>query len=163
MKNISIVEATIEDTPTILEFIRIKPNAQIRANEDIIRRDIFGPNPKAKVLFAKTGAQPLGMAIFHDSHSGFLGKAGFHIEGIYILPEYNSEDISTKLMNYITQKALEDNYGKVSWNINQQNHEAEEFYHKIGSKPLSEWKNFAMHEQKLRNIILKQDDVKLDD
>ena len=82
---LKIREASIEDIPLILSFIRElaeferEPNA-VRATEDDLIRDGFSANPKFRVLIAEWDGKPAGMAFFFQNYSTWQGRHGLFLE-----------------------------------------------------------------------------------
>ena len=79
--DLTIRVATVDDTPTILTFIKDlaeyeKLSQMVVADEAGLRTTLFGARPAAEVLIAELAGAPVGFALFFQSYSTFLGEPG---------------------------------------------------------------------------------------
>ncbi|HEV7384521.1 MAG TPA: GNAT family N-acetyltransferase, partial [Phenylobacterium sp.] len=83
--------ASPADTPLILSFIRDLAEYErllhaVEATEADIRRDLFGENPRCFCDIAEADGQPVGFALWFYSYSTFRGRAGIHLEDLFVAP-----------------------------------------------------------------------------
>ena len=83
---------------------------------------------KHHFILAKKGNEFLGFASFEfDCNS--VGKTKIH--KLYVLPEAQGSGIGVKLVNFLSEKARENNQSAIFLNVNKYN-PAQNFYKKIG-------------------------------
>jgi hypothetical protein len=73
--------ATEADVPTVLKFIQAlaeyeKLASAVTANEELLRKHLFGPHPAAEVLLAESEGQTVGFACYFQTFSPFVGRPG---------------------------------------------------------------------------------------
>ena len=93
--NITFRYATKEDVGKILYFIKQlaiyeKMLDQVVATEEILKEWIF-EKKKAEVIFALEDEKEVGFALFFHNFSTFLGRAGIHLEDLYVKPEHRGK------------------------------------------------------------------------
>lgn len=145
----SIRVANINDASTILFFIhQLADYEQLRheviATEEDLRQSLFGSTPQAEALLAFEGDTPVGFALFFSNYSTFLGRAGIHLEDLFVLKEYRGRGYGKALLEEVQAIAQTREAGRLEWNVLDWNTPAIEFYESLGAKPLSGWTTYRM-------------------
>ena len=88
MKNNEIAKSTIrqatrEDAPLILEFIKgiaryEKMENEVEATVEMLREQLFDKS-RAEVVFAMEDGKEVGFALFFHNFSTFVGRAGLYL------------------------------------------------------------------------------------
>src|SRR6266478_1339254 len=113
---IQIAEATAQDVPVILDFIR-QLAEYVTATEDQIRLTLFGAHPAAEVLLARLDGETAGYALFFTIYSTFLAKPGLYLEDLFVKSHARGHGIGTALLARLAQVAVERGYGCVEWTV----------------------------------------------
>lgn len=147
--NCSIRFATIDDTQTILDFIIAlakyeKLEHQVTATTSQLQETLFGLSPQAETILAFEGETPVGFALFFSNYSTFLGKAGIHLEDLFVLEEYRRRGYGKALLEQIQTIAQDRGAGRLEWNVLDWNQSAIDFYQSIGARPVSGWTTYRM-------------------
>jgi len=131
------------DCALILQFINSLAVYEKRADEVTatveLLEDWLFEKRAAEVFFALDDGREAGFALFVQNFSTFLGRAGIHLEDIYILPEYRRRGIGKAMMGELARIAVERGYGRIDWSCLDWNTTGIEFYKKLGARPLSDW------------------------
>ncbi|HEV7557682.1 MAG TPA: GNAT family N-acetyltransferase [Kofleriaceae bacterium] len=143
MTDLAIRLATVADVPTILQFIRALAEYEkllhlVVADEDAIRRSLFGPRPAAEVLLAERD-RPIGFALFFQSYSTFLAKPGLYLEDLFVLPDERGHGAGLALMKALACVCVERDYGRFEWAVLDWNAPSIAFYKRLGAVELSDW------------------------
>ena len=146
---IRVTEATQADVPVILDFIKRLAEFEKLSNEvivtpELLARHLFGSNPAARVLLAESAGKKIGFALFFTNFSTFLGKPGFYLEDLFVLPEARGQGAGKMLLTKIAAMAIEFGYGRLDWSVLDWNKSAIDFYEGIGAKPLSDWVTYRL-------------------
>ena len=153
MPDIRIVPATERDVPAILDLIKglaeyERLSHAVEADEDRLRRTLFGDRPAAEVLLAYVGyerdAECVGFAVFFTNFSTFLGKPGLYLEDVFVKPHARRKGIGLKILKHLAAIARERDYGRMEWSVLDWNEPAINFYKKLGAVPLDEWTMFRL-------------------
>jgi len=141
---VEIRPAVVGDVPLVLRFIRElaeyeKLADHVVATEEGLRHTLFGPAPKAEVVFAIVEGEEAGFALFFHNYSTFLGKLGIYLEDLYVRPELRGRGIGGALLRHLAQLALERGCGRLEWSVLDWNEPALAFYRSIGAKPVEGW------------------------
>jgi GNAT superfamily N-acetyltransferase len=144
-----IRSATEEDVPLILHFIKALAEYErladrVVANEETLRRTLFG-NPRfAEVLFAEEDGKPAGFALFFHNYSTFIGQPGIYLEDLFVEPEYRGRGYGKALLARLARIAKERDCGRVDWAVLDWNQPSIDFYLGIGAKGLDDWRMFRL-------------------
>jgi len=138
-----------DDAGVILNFINAlaeyeKLAHEVQADEDSLRRSLFGDQPAAEVLIAELDGEPAGFALFFHNYSTFLAKPGLYLEDLFVKPEIRGHGIGRKLLARLAAIAVERGCGRFEWWVLNWNEPAIEFYKKIGAQSMDEWTVFRM-------------------
>jgi GNAT superfamily N-acetyltransferase len=136
--------ATVDDSPTILTFIRDlaeyeKLPGEVVADEEAIRTTLFGARPAAEVLIAELAGAPVGFALFFPSYSTFLGKPGLYLEDLFVRVDARGHGVGRALMSALARIAVQRDYGRFEWSVLDWNEPALRFYRSLGAKPHAGW------------------------
>jgi hypothetical protein len=142
---VRIVPARRSDTETLLELIRgladyERMSDAVTATAADLERTLFGSDRAAEALLAWSGDQPVGMAIFFRNYSTFLASAGFHLEDLFVVPEWRGRGIGRRLLAAVAAIAHDRGYPRLEWAVLDWNESAIDFYRRRGANLLSEWR-----------------------
>lgn len=143
-----IRKAVREDVPLIMEFIKDlaeyeKMSDQVVATEELLAYWLF-EKQIAETLFVMEGKKEAGFALFFYNFSTFLGRAGIHIEDVYVKPAYRGRGYGKGLFREIARIAKRNWCGRVEWSCLNWNEPSIEFYYSLGAEALDEWTDFRL-------------------
>ncbi|MGI6414141.1 MAG: GNAT family N-acetyltransferase [Thermoguttaceae bacterium] len=144
LADFSIRDASADDVPLILSFIRElaeyeKRSSEVVANETVIRQNLFGERRFAEVIIGEFRNDPVSFAVFFHNFSTFLGKPGIYLEDLYVQPGMRGLGVGKTMLSYLANLALERDCGRLEWSVLGWNQPALKFYNSIGAEPMSEW------------------------
>lgn len=153
---IHIQKASEKDVPLILEFIRKLAEYERRLHEMIATEDglhaaLFGKRPVAEVLLAYIGEEPAGFALYFPTFSTFLGRAGIHLEDVFVDPQHRRKGIGRMLMVEVAKVACEYG-GRLEWWVLRWNQPALDFYKGMGSQEMDEWAIYRLNGPALEKL-----------
>lgn len=95
MTEIRIRKANIEDSATIIQFIKElaiyeKALDQVQATQESIESTIFSEDSNTKALICEYNNEPIGFAVYFYNYSTWLGKKGIYLEDLFVSPNYRS-------------------------------------------------------------------------
>jgi GNAT superfamily N-acetyltransferase len=160
---VEIRPAVVEDVPLVLRFIRELAEYEelahhVVATEEGLRHTLFGPSPKAEVVFAMVEGEAAGFALFFHNYSTFLGKLGIYLEDLYVRPELRGRGIGGALLRHLARLALERGCGRLEWSVLDWNEPALAFYRSIGAKPVEGWTVHRLTGSALTDLAHARDD-----
>ncbi len=153
----TIRTATVEDTATILRFIRElaafeKLEHAVTATEEILAESLFGPNAKAHALIAEVDGIAAGFCIYFYNFSTFIGRPGIYIEDIYVSPEHRSAGLGRHFFETLAAKAQAESCGRVEWWVLDWNQRAIDFYKSLGAEPMDEWTVYRLSAKAIETL-----------
>src|SRR5215471_18119005 len=119
-----------DDVPVILALIHElaeyerAPN-EVIATENLLRENLFGPNPAAEVLLGEANNEPVCFALFFHNFSTWMERRG--------------NGYGRALLVRLAQIARERECGRMEWAVLDWNEPAIQFYRKLGALPNEEW------------------------
>ncbi|WP_050697400.1 GNAT family N-acetyltransferase [Anaeromassilibacillus senegalensis] len=131
------------DIPVILWFIKglaeyEKMSDQVVATEALLKEWLFEKH-KAEVLIAEYAGEPAGFSLFFHNFSTFLGRAGLHLEDLFVLPDKRGLGIGKALLQKLAAIAVERGCGRLEWCCLDWNQPSIDFYRSMGAVPMSDW------------------------
>lgn len=141
---IRIKPATSADAPIILQLIRELAEFErllheVRATEEQLREQLFGPRPAAEVVIARIGEEVAGFALFFPNFSTFLAKPGIYLEDLYVRQKFRGQGCGEELLRHLARTALERGCGRLEWSVLDWNVRAIDFYKSLGAEQMDQW------------------------
>jgi GNAT superfamily N-acetyltransferase len=153
----SIRSAVPSDIPLILDLIRAlatyerEPDA-VKATEADLLRDGFGPHPVFECLIADQDGEPAGFALFFYNYSTWRGRAGIHLEDLFVLPKFRGLSIGKSLLSRVAARAAEQGCVRLQWDVLEWNQTAIDFYQGLGAKFLDEWRIMRVNDDAIQAL-----------
>lgn len=129
-----------------------EPPERILLTEADLLRDAFGPKPACEILVAeRADGRIVGFTLFHTNFSTWEGRAGIHIEELYVREEARGSGLGRRLMAAVAAIAEARGCPRVDLNVLQWN-PAKRFYEWIGMVHLDEWQHYRLEKDALRKL-----------
>lgn len=157
----SIRFATERDVSKIMFFIKElaeyeKMSDEVVATEEMLRREIF-ENKNAEVIFVlDDNENEVGFALFFTTFSTFLGRAGIHLEDLYVLPEARGNGHGKTLLKYLARLCVERGCGRLEWTCLNWNTPSLDFYRALGAETMDEWTSLRVSGDALPKLAENQ-------
>jgi ribosomal protein S18 acetylase RimI-like enzyme len=154
---VSIRPAVPADAPTIVQLVRElaeyerEPLANVRITETDVLRDGFGPERRFECLLAEIDGRAAGFALFLHNYSTWLGRAGIHVEDIYVSEWARGSGLGRRLLAAVAAAARARGCRRVDLSVLHWN-PARAFYERIGFKELSEWRPYRLADESLDRL-----------
>ena len=138
-----------DDVPVILALIHElaeyerAPN-EVIATENLLRENLFGPNPAAEVLLGEENNEPVCFALFFHNFSTWMGRRGLYLEDLFVRPERRGNGYGRALLVRLAQIARTRECGRMEWAVLDWNEPAIQFYRKLGALPNDDWTIFRL-------------------
>jgi len=149
MANFLIRQATEQDVPLILSFIRQLAEYERLSHEAVVTEktlqdSLFGARRYAEVLLGYADNKPVAFAVFFHNFSTFLGRPGLYLEDLFVIPEMRGKGFGRALLVELARIAHERNCGRFEWAVLDWNEPAIQFYKNLGAIPMDEWTIFRV-------------------
>ncbi|MBE6577568.1 MAG: GNAT family N-acetyltransferase [Ruminococcaceae bacterium] len=156
MRDISFRVATEADVGKIMEFVRElarfhKMEEGMTVTEELLRRKLFDEN-RAEVIFALDGEREVGFALYYYNFSSVLGRAGLHLEDLYVMDEYRGAGYGKALLSRLAAIAVEQGCARLEWVCLESNTPSVRFYLGLGAQRMSEWAQFRLDGDALERL-----------
>lgn len=157
MKSFQFRYATEDDAALILEFIKgiatyEKMLDEVVNTEEIIKEIVFGKG-HVEVIFALEGEKEVGFALFFHNYSTFVGRAGIHLEDLFVWPEYRGKGYGKALLCEVARIAKERGCGRLEWTCLDWNTPSINFYLSLGATPMDEWTIYRLTADQIDNLL----------
>ena len=145
----AIRDATIDDVPLILRFIRDLAEYEhlldrVVATEERVRETLFGPRRYAEAIIGEEDGVPAGFALFFHNYSTFLARPGIYLEDLFVSPHARGRGYGKALLARLAQIAVERDCGRVEWAVLEWNAPSIAFYRSLGAVCLDDWRIFRL-------------------
>src|SRR5580693_10311755 len=158
----SIRPATSADIPLILELIRAlaeyerEPDA-VKTTEADLLRDGFGEVPCFECPIAESGSgEPAGFALYFYNYSTWRGRAGIHLEDLFVLPHFRGQGIGKALLARVAARAAEQGCVRLQWDVLDWNQTAIDFYQSLGAQFLNEWRIMRVNDDAILSLATSE-------
>ena len=155
MSELTFRNATREDTPLVLEFIKKLADYEKRldevfATEEQLEKWIFDEQ-QAEVIFALEDGKEVGFALFFLSFSTYISNVNLHLEDLYVDPEYRGKGYGTALLKKLAKIVVERGYGRFEWTCLSWNQPSIDLYLSLGAKQ-KDWEVFHLTGDELKEF-----------
>ena len=145
-----------KDIPLILEFVRELAeyehmSDQVVATPELMEYWLFD-RKVAEVIFALEGEKEVGFALFFYSFSTFLGRAGIHLEDLFVKPAYRGKGYGKGLLTQLGKIAADRGCGRLEWWCLDWNKPSIGFYRSMGAVPMDAWTTYRITGETLENL-----------
>jgi len=162
MEHPTILPANETQVPLILNFIRKlaeyeRLSHEVVADEETLRRSLFGTQPSAEVILAYIKGEPVGFAVYFQNFSTFSGRAGIYLEDLFVEPAHRGSGIGGALLRYLADLGKQRGCARLNWAVLDWNRPAIDFYRSIGAVPLEDWTVFQLSGEALDRFGASKD------
>jgi len=126
----------------LAQFEKLTPPDD-KANRRLIN-NAFGKKPLFNILVTSEGKKIIAYAFYFFTYSSFLARKTLYLEDIFISADYRHKGIGKMLMNELIKIAKKKKCGRMEWCVLDWNKSAINFYEKLGSRELKEWKYYRI-------------------
>ncbi|WP_017658797.1 GNAT family N-acetyltransferase [Baaleninema simplex] len=155
--NVKVRAARVDDVDAVFGLIRALAayeglSHQVVGDAETLKAHLFGERPYAEVLVAERDDKIVGFALFFQTYSTFLTRAGLYLEDLFVLPEERGQGIGTALIQQVAKIAVERQCGRVEWAVLDWNAPAIAFYDKVGASVLPDWRICRVSDRALQHL-----------
>ena len=156
-ENLITRSATVKDIPTIFALLRSLAEyeqlvADFVVTENDLTQSLFGPHPISNAVLAYDGNTAVGLAVFCQRYSTFLGRQYLYLEDIFVVPSHRGSGIGRKLMEQAALLAQTLGSTMIEWSVLNWNEPAIKFYEHLGATPVNGWKTYRLSGQELNQL-----------
>jgi GNAT superfamily N-acetyltransferase len=119
---------------------------------ELLHQALFGPQPAAGALLARTDGELAGYAIYYFTFSSFVGRAGIWLEDVYVRPAFRRRGLGRGLMEAVARVGVERDCGRFEWTALDWNEKALDFYRRLGARERKEWVLLRLDRAGLRRL-----------
>ncbi|MCX8250395.1 MAG: GNAT family N-acetyltransferase [Dehalococcoidia bacterium] len=140
-----------EDAATIVRLVQSlalyenEPVETVQLTEADVLRDSFGDSPLFETLLAELDGTAVGFALFFHNYSTWHGRAGLHLEDLYVEEHARGNGLGMNLMTELARIAKERGCARFELSVLDWN-PTREFYHQIGFENMEEWLSYRLTE-----------------
>jgi GNAT superfamily N-acetyltransferase len=148
--------AAESDIPSILRLVRglaeyEKLAHTVTATETSLRESLF-ERPAADAVIGWLGKRPVALAVYFQTYSTFLGRAGLYLEDLFVEPEYRGQGFGKRLLAHAAAVAVARGCQRLDWSVLTWNEPSIQFYHGLGAQCLDEWRTFRLSGEALAGL-----------
>ncbi|AWS45924.1 GNAT family N-acetyltransferase [Streptosporangium sp. 'caverna'] len=123
----------------IVELAEVEEHPEpVTARPRDVAEALFGPHPLAEALLATIDGQPVAFALFYSTYSTVRGRAGIHLEDLYVRPEHRGSGLGQALLAHLAELAVRRGCARFEWWVLRTNEPALRFYGRLHARELDE-------------------------
>ena len=154
---IHVRSATPADLDLIAGFIRKladyeKLTHEVRFEDEVLRRNLFGDRPAAEVLIGEVDGAPAGFALFFQTFSTFEGRPGIYLEDLFVEPHARGAGLGRALLTRLATLVRERGGARLEWSVLDWNELGKGFYRSIGAAPVTGWERWRVEGRALEDL-----------
>jgi ribosomal protein S18 acetylase RimI-like enzyme len=152
---LTVRAATADDCDLILGYIRALAadhgeEDRVTADRDSLRTLLFGPHSTFTTEIALWNRVPCGLMIWSPFASTMRGRAGIHLEDLYVEPRFRGRGIGRDLMVHLARTCTERGYFAIEWSVHPDNERGAAFYQRLGAEPFDDFLPWRLSEKAMR-------------
>ena len=157
MPEAAIRPARPDDAATIVTLIRElavyerEPLTSVKVGAADLLRDGFGDRPRFELLLATLDGTVEGFALFFPSYSTWEGRAGIHVEDLFVREAARGYGLGRRLMAEIARLAVARGLPRIDLSVLAWN-PARQFYEKLAMEELAAWRIYRMNEAAIARL-----------
>ena len=157
----AISRVTPADLPALLELIRElarfeRLEHEVEATVESLHDSLFGSQPVAAALLARSANVLAGYALYFFTFSSFIGRPGLWLDDVYVRPSFRHRGLGRALIRAVARIGAERNCGRFEWTALNWNKNALEFYRSLGAQAMDDWVLLRLNSEALRRLALAE-------
>lgn len=156
---IAIRPATRDDVAIILTFIRElasyerEPDAVFATEADLVRDGFSADSPRRfDCVIGSLDGEPAGFALYFHNYSTWRGRAGIHLEDLFVRPEFRGNGLGRALIEEVARLAVAEGCVRMQWDVLEWNLPAVGFYEQMGAAMLLDWRTMRVVDERLKTL-----------
>jgi GNAT superfamily N-acetyltransferase len=123
----------------------------VEASAADFQRDCFGPNPRCEVLIGDIDGATQGFVLFFHNYSTWLGRAGIHVEDLYVRDAARGLGLGRRLLAAVARIALARSCRRLDLSVLHWN-PARRFYEQLGFVERADWRPYRLSGESLARL-----------
>ena len=143
-------EADLPDAYRLIQELAIfekEPNAVVTSVETM-KEDGFGAKPVFGFFVAESESKIVGLSLYYDRYSTWRGRC-LYLEDLIVNKNYRGQGIGKALLDRTIQKASDEGYQGMSWQVLDWNETAIDFYKRYKTNIDAGWLNCSLSKTQL--------------
>ena len=102
---------------------------------------MFGADVTLRALIASSPKEPAvaaGVALWYPTFSSWSGSTGIWLEDIFVRPAFRGEGLGREFLEELRGLTA----GRVEWDVQDKNGDAQAFYRRLGANPVPGWTRY---------------------
>jgi len=121
--------------------------------EEVLREQGFRRSPPDfHCLIAEEAGELVGLLVYYFVLFTYRAKPTLIIKELYIAKRHRSRGVGKLLMKAVAREAARAGCGMIKWWVAKWNEPGIEFYKRLGAEIDSDWHEFQLSEQALRDL-----------
>jgi GNAT superfamily N-acetyltransferase len=112
----------------------------MRATEADLAGLLFGRQPSAFCEIVELDGEPVGFSLWFHTVSTFEGRAGIHVEDLFVRPAARGRGAGRALLRSLARRCVAEGLGRLEWSVLDWNAPAIGFYDALGAERRDEWR-----------------------
>ena len=129
-----------------------KLSHEVTATVENLKQNLFSDKSNAHVVIAYYKSEPVGFALYFYNFSTFLGKKGFYLEDLFVMPSMRGKGFGKILFLHLIGIARKNNCGRFEFSVLDWNEPSIKFYKNLGAESMDDWTTFRIDETGINKL-----------
>lgn len=145
------------DVPLLLRFIQQLAEAEgfpgpVAVTEADLLRRLFGAEQLAEAVIVEYEQRPVGFAVFYLTFATTTGKAGLHLDDVYLEPAMQGRGLGRQLFAWLAAEALRRDCARFEWWSLRWNEQANAFYQRLHASARDELQIYRLDRDGMKRV-----------
>jgi GNAT superfamily N-acetyltransferase len=112
-----------------------------RFNREDAAAALFGAEVTLHALIGMSSNEPTvaaGVVLWYPTFSSWAGSTGIWLEDIFVRPAFRGEGLGREFLEHLRGLTT----GRVEWDVQDKNADAQAFYRRLGANPVPGWTRY---------------------
>lgn len=149
MNALRICNAAAGDAPLILALLRELADYEklldrFLLTEELINRDMLGPDPACRCELAFLGDEAVGILTWRWTYKTFRARRGLYLDDLFVRPAFRGRGLGRALLAHLAATTVAGEGCAMEWQVLDWNAPSIAFYDSLGAGPVPDWINYQL-------------------
>jgi ribosomal protein S18 acetylase RimI-like enzyme len=122
----------MDEVHALLTEMAAEVGRRIASGPDALRRHGFGPEPRFRVVLARSAGKVLGLILFFPEYSSWRAEVGLYVQDLFVRPTARGRGLAKRLLAAAVAETADWAPAYVTLMVDHRNQSAQDWYAQQG-------------------------------